>query len=177
MPAKTCSKCGKAKLPQDFHKDSRASDKLYSHCKSCHRKYTKRHRQENKEYYKKYREENRKTIVEYGKKWREENREAKLEYHKKYYQENKIRFRMYSAERESRKVQATPPWLCRDLKKEMEEIYATCPEGYHVDHIVPIKGETVCGLHVPWNLQHLPAEENIAKGNRYWPDMWELEYG
>lgn len=72
----------------------------------------------------------------------------------------------YRAKLEARRKrvrQATPKWV--DLRA-IELIYEGCPTGHEVDHIVPLKGESVSGLHVPWNLQYLPVSDNRKKGNR-----------
>ena len=66
---------------------------------------------------------------------------------------------------------ATPPWLTEEMVLEMERMYLGAGAG-HVDHIVPLKSPTVCGLHVPWNLQVLSAGANLVKNNRHWPGMW-----
>ena len=69
-----------------------------------------------------------------------------------------------AAKRRAIKLQAIPPWA--DLEK-IKEFYQNCPEGHHVDHIVPLRHPLVCGLHVSENLQYLTAEENLKKGNTW----------
>ena len=66
-----------------------------------------------------------------------------------------------------RRMHRIPRWA--DLKK-IEEIYKLCPKGHQVDHVIPLCGKLVSGLHVPENLQYLTPLENIKKFNHYSPD-------
>lgn len=59
-------------------------------------------------------------------------------------------------------IQRTPPWA--DLKV-IRAIYEACPPGHEVDHVLPLRGKTVSGLHVAENLQYLTKAENRAKAN------------
>jgi hypothetical protein len=72
--------------------------------------------------------------------------------------------RIYRANREADKDLRTPKWA--DLNK-IKEVYLNCPAGYHVDHIVPLRGKLVSGLHVENNLQYLLAMDNIIKNNKF----------
>ena len=71
-------------------------------------------------------------------------------------------------------MQRTPKWLSDfDLLKmqcyyQLAAMYSKeSGQQWHVDHIVPLQGKTVSGLHVPWNLQVIPADENIRKSNKH----------
>lgn len=77
--------------------------------------------------------------------------------------DNKKAYNAYLASRKSRVKLATPKWA---NLKQLREIYFNCPEGYHVDHIIPLNGTNVSGLHIPGNLQYLPAIENLRKSNK-----------
>lgn len=69
-----------------------------------------------------------------------------------------------SAKRRAKVKDAIPKFA--NLQK-IKEIYLNCPEGYQVDHIIPINNYNVCGLHVDWNLQYLKENLNIIKSNKF----------
>jgi hypothetical protein len=69
----------------------------------------------------------------------------------------------HAAHRVARKSR-TPRWADRAA---IRAIYANCPEGFHVDHVIPLRGKWVSGLHVEVNLQYLPSSENQRKSNKY----------
>lgn len=74
-------------------------------------------------------------------------------------------FREYNWIKRRRLAQATPRWADLDAIREFYRV--TRAAGFEVDHVVPIAGESVCGLHVLNNLQALSRSENASKGNQY----------
>lgn len=72
--------------------------------------------------------------------------------------------RTYQAQRRAEFSFRVPKWANID---QIQAIYDKCPAGYHVDHIIPLKGKLVSGFHVENNLQYLTAEENLSKSNSF----------
>lgn len=123
-----------------------------------------------------------------------ENKEKRLLYQKEYYVKNgtscrdievcRQRQRNYkkknraicnsdTAKYKADKIQRTPKWLTKFDLDYIRHLYIQAKElesldgiKRHVDHIIPLRGKNVSGLHVPWNLEIITAEENIRKGNR-----------
>ena len=126
------------------------------------------------EYQAKLREADPEALRAKEKAYYERHREERLHYHSaryhselkdnpQYWNERKANDLAQSAARRA----VTRKAKLEGYASEITEIYKQCPEGHHVDHIVPLRGQYVCGLHVPWNLQYLTAEDNLKKGNRY----------
>lgn len=165
MQIKKCVKCSEDKEFLSFYKDKRASDGLFSSCKDCtlarqkgYKPKTKRKRIPDPIYYAKYREVNRETVNANSKRYRVRNKEY---------------YAYKAAERRASKLNATPCWLSTHHQQEIKDMYwlardlsRVSEDIYEVDHIVPLKGKYVCGLHVPWNLQVLPQDLNRRKSNK-----------
>lgn len=157
---KTCSPCKATKSLTDFYPGKLRADGtrgVRSQCKECLITYSVARNKE-----KRTPETNR----GYSKEFRISNPGYNAAQAAKFRKENPTKINAWNAESKAAKIQAAPSWLTGDQRAEMLRIYENRPEGCHVDHIVPLRGKDVCGLHVPWNLAYLTAEDNIKKGNR-----------
>ena len=99
--------------------------------------------------------------------------EVKRIYQKAWKERNTVWVRADTKARRRKHRLATPKWLTREQKGQIRELYKiaitmtkTTGEQYVVDHIVPLRSEFVCGLHVPWNLRVIPRQENLLKSNK-----------
>ena len=99
--------------------------------------------------------------------------EVKRIYQKAWKERNTIWVRADTKARRRKHREATPPWLSREQKAQIRELYKiaitmtkTTGEQYVVDHIVPLRSDVVCGLHVPWNLRVITQEQNLLKSNK-----------
>ena len=102
------------------------------------------------------------------------NRESINKNSKKYREANKGKINALTAFRYTAKLQRTLSWLTEEEKQRIKCYYSlaamrnrTDDKTWDVDHIVPLRGTGVSGLHVPWNLQVIPRIDNIKKGNKF----------
>ena len=105
---------------------------------------------------------------------REKHKERISAYIKRWALANPDRRRATVRAYQTAKRKAKPAWANDFFIEEAYHLAVvrerTLGGKWHVDHIVPLRGKTVCGLHVEHNLQVLPGPENLSKSNRYWPD-------
>ena len=178
---KVCTKCKISKPLSAFYADKRKKDGKQSRCSKCQaedkRLWYERDPEAKKRkaaYDKQYVERDREKKNRDVNRWNAENREKRRAMSRRWKKQNKHKVNSYTKKRQAVLKQRCPPWLSKDQEKEIQNYYwLACDiekitgETYHVDHIVPLQGKTVCGLHVPWNLQVLPSDVNEKKGNKW----------
>lgn len=120
-------------------------------------------------------EENKKKARLRTKEWVSKNKEKKREYDREWVKNNRAASNSHKAKRRAKERQATPVWLTEAHLEAIKAIYAEADRlsketgvPYQVDHIIPLSGRTVSGLHVPWNLRAIPAQENNRR-----PRIWD----
>ena len=82
----------------------------------------------------------------------------------KWYICNKAKAFAYCRAYQTRKLQRSAAWADDDAIKFF---YEFCPKGCEVDHIIPLQGENISGLHIETNLQWMTAQQNASKSNRW----------
>jgi len=178
VTSKVCKDCLEEKELSGFYNQKGCKFGVANICKLCTGARAKAWRLQNPEKYKKQREKhyrkNKKRLNLISKKYYEDNKERLQSINRDWKKLNKDSVASSVRLRKKKVRSATPSWLTKEHKQEIQQFYwlaqdlkTVTGESYHVDHIVPLKGENVCGLHVPWNLQVLPADINLSKGNKY----------
>ncbi|GGO96475.1 hypothetical protein [Stakelama pacifica] len=175
---KMCGRCAVNKPVTEFRTDPRYRDGHVSWCKQCHR-------ERNSEWAR----QNRERLTAKSAAWRASNLEKARETNRSFKRQNCARLRdeysiwakanrgkrnAASAKYKASKLRATPPWAnlskIAAIYERASAIQAATGQRMHVDHIVPLQHELVCGLHCETNLQILPGSLNEAKRNNWSPE-------
>ena len=160
MP-KYCICCKETKEEGLFSKSyGRHKGGLFPYCKTCMSARTKEYRKKNKEH-----------VDEVSRLCKLRNKENTVKYQREWHKNNRDKCNANNAKRRAMQLNATPSWA---TVKDIQAFYKlaktlTMAEGvaYEVDHIVPLLGKDVCGLHCEFNLQVLSAIENRKKNNSW----------
>jgi carboxypeptidase C (cathepsin A) len=191
---KTCTKCNSAKLIDAFHSKKRGKFGVSSVCKVCQSAYSRARYSENRdlilEKNAEWRRANRAVCAEYTRKhrnrnpestrestriltaaWRARNPERASELAKEYRQRHPEKMSALWRRRQKYVKQATPSWANQFFIAEAYHIAKVRERMlggiWHVDHIIPLRGKNVCGLHVENNLQVIRDKVNLRKGNNF----------
>lgn len=171
---KACTKCGEIKDISLFKTDKKGKDGKAAQCKECNKKYRLANKDQISEYNKKYYYADQEKAVNRVREYYFANHEERKQANSERKKRKRAYYTSKQMEREARKINATPSWVTQEDKKTIEAKYAMAKwlsevvgVLYHVDHIIPLRGKNVSGLHVPDNLRIITAEENMRKGNRH----------
>jgi hypothetical protein len=175
---KHCPHCNQVKSFEAFYASSTHKSGYASWCKACESERNKAKNLANRASRlvkaKEWRDANQEKQATAVNAWRLNNPEQTAAIYRDWAQRNKDKVNAKWMQREAAKKCRTPSWLTEDDKWLIEQAYDIASIrtkhfgiSFHVDHVVPLQGKAVSGLHVPWNLQVIPAKVNQAKSNHF----------
>ena len=130
-----------------------------------HRNYVAASKEEYLKISQNYKNENRERCRETARAWKKQNPESRRMLAAKWRRANPGKVAASNLARKFRRTKATPLWADMDVIKQF--YIRAAAAGMHVDHIIPLNGANVCGLHVENNLQLLTPMANAIKGNSF----------
>lgn len=171
---KFCHRCQTEKAREAFGKNKARTDGLQVYCRSCMKDV-----RIEKGYDKARWEKNRESESARNREYRTLNADHLAEGYRAKAARRRLetpwRVNAVNKARKASQLSATPAWSDKDqisvIYKKARELSSLYGVPFQVDHIVPLRGKTVSGLHVPANLQLLAADLNHKKRNYVWPDM------
>lgn len=169
-----CTKCGEEKEFTEFNKNKSGKFGYTEQCKACRRLTYLDTQEAVKARASQWKKDNPEKRLENNRKWREDNLELSRKYAREWVSRNKSYVNAQASKYRAKKESAAVAWdteltdFCMqegyDLLQKRKQVTG---QSWDIDHIVPLKGKTSCGLHVWNNLQVIPAGLNRSKGNRH----------
>lgn len=167
---KLCSSCRIEKPLSAFNKRRASDDGVCFRCRECEKAYICDWRDKNPNAHKIWYSENKQKRSEDFRAWLSANKEHRKLSHAQWAKANKHIVNAIGARRNAAKLKATPSWAnegaIRAIYAEAARLTQETGVRYEVDHIYPLQGKTVCGLHCEANLQIITKTANIRKGNK-----------
>jgi hypothetical protein len=175
VSTKACLECDQLRLEkwksENVDKLREYHEQFYQSNKRQILESQKAYRKQNPDVAKRYHQRASETRNARSRQWREQNKERVVKRYAEYAQNNKPTLTAREAKRRAAKQRATPSWAHDEKTKaiyiEAKRLQDLDGIKRHVDHIVPLRGKNVCGLHVHYNLQILTSQENLRKGAKH----------
>ena len=174
---KRCSECKRTLDIGAFNKNKRRVDGHHEYCKECRKaQYERRDKEKTLVRTAKRYAEKRSECLAQMSVYYQSQKEKKQKYGREHYAKNKALYLSNVSERKEHIKRATPIWFDEAHRFAIREAYKLASEReqttgipWDIDHVIPLRGKLVCGLHVMENIAVIPRKENNAKRAKYVP--------